>query len=142
MTANGASNQPYLALGSRQGRCRALCSRAVPLSCVAVALVLLPLTLRAQQIGVDVASAPQEAGSDLGNYHTNFNMEAGYRFTGINGNIWVYDTMVDLQSGPRILSEELSMRSINHQGALFDRLSLSGFGYGGDPQTATRLRMS
>ena len=33
------------------------------------------------------------------------------------------------------------MRSLNHQGLVFDRLYLSNFGYGGDPNNVSRLRM-
>src|SRR5262249_55280540 len=34
----------------------------------------------------------------------------------------------------------LSMRSLNHQGLLFDNFYVTSFGYGGDPNNATRLR--
>ena len=33
------------------------------------------------------------------------------------------------------------MRSINHQGIFFDNLSFSNFGYGGDPNDVSRLRI-
>ena len=33
------------------------------------------------------------------------------------------------------------MRSIDHNGLLFDTLSFSNFGYGGDPNDVTRLRI-
>jgi hypothetical protein len=140
MKRNGTGNQRCRAREQVQESC-CLHFAGQLLFAAAFATLLIPATVLAQQLGVDVTTAQPE-GSDLGNYHTNFSVEAGYRFTGINGNQSVYDTMVDLQSGPRILSEDLSMRAINHQGAIFDLLSLSGFGYGGDPNTATRLRMS
>jgi hypothetical protein len=140
MKRNGIENQRCLAREQIQENHRFLLASPLVFA-AALAILLVPVSIFAQQLGIDVTTAQPE-GSDLGNYHTNFNVEAGYRFTGINGNVSVYDTMVDLQSGPRILSEDLSMRAINHQGAIFDMLSLSGFGYGGDPNTATRLRMS
>src|SRR5664280_44598 len=109
---------------------------------VAGAALCLPASLPAQQLGVDVTSAQQESGTDLGNYHTNFDIEAGYRFVGTEGNASMYSTWVNMQQGPRILSSDLSMRSLNHDGFLFDRLNMSSFGYGGDPETATRLTVS
>ena len=52
----------------------------------------------------------------------------------------MYDTLVNLQSGPRFLDETLSMQSLDHQGFLFDDLYLNSFGWGGDPNNALRLR--
>ena len=94
---------------------------------IAGAALWLPATLPAQQLGVDVTSAQQESGIDLGNYHTNFDIEAGYRFVGTEGNASMYSTWVNMQQGPRILSSNLSMRSLNHDGFLFDRLNMSSF---------------
>ena len=53
----------------------------------------------------------------------------------------MYDTLVNLQSGPRLLGQELSMRPMNHGGWLFDNLYLSSFGFGGDPNDMARLRI-
>src|ERR1035441_2448523 len=107
--------------------------RRVMTLAVAGAVLCLPANLAAQQLGVDVTSAQQESGTDLGNYHTNFDIEACYRFVGTEGNASMYSTWVNMQQGPRILSSDLSMRSLNHDGFLFDRLNMSSFGYGGDP---------
>jgi len=40
-----------------------------------------------------------------------------------------------------LLDMTLEMRSLNHQGQVFDRLYLSNFGYGGDPNNVSRLRI-
>ena len=40
-----------------------------------------------------------------------------------------------------MLDYTLNMRSLNHQGLLFDNLNFSNFGYGGDPNDVTRLRI-
>ena len=45
----------------------------------------------------------------------------------------MYDTLVNLQTGPRILDQTLSMQSVDHQGLLFDNLYLNSLGWGGDP---------
>jgi hypothetical protein len=39
------------------------------------------------------------------------------------------------------LDYDLDMRSIDHNGLLFDNLSFSNFGYGGDPNDVSRLRV-
>ena len=87
-------------------------------------------------------SDPDEVkGVDSGNYNIQQSAELGYRATWIDGNQDTYNTFVHLGQGPRLLDYTLSMRSINHQGFLFDRLNFSNFGYGGDPDDVSRLRM-
>ena len=82
--------------------------------------------------------APQ--GIEIGNYNVQQSLEFGGRISSIRGDGSVYDTFVNLQSGPRLYEQTLSMRSLNHQGLLFDNFYVSSFGYGGDPNSATRLR--
>jgi hypothetical protein len=53
----------------------------------------------------------------------------------------MFNTMVDLHRGPRLLEQTLEVRSRNHAGMFFDSLSYSGFGYGGDPSTVARVRL-
>ena len=52
-----------------------------------------------------------------------------------------YDTFENLGSGVRLFDYTLDMRSIDHNGFLFDNLNFSNFGYGGDPNDVTRLRI-
>ncbi len=59
----------------------------------------------------------------------------------IGGNLNNYDTFENLSSGFRLLDYTVNMRSIDHQGILFDNLSFSNFGYGGDPNDVSRLRI-
>ena len=80
-------------------------------------------------------------GTNSGNYNVQQSAELGYRASWINGNQDTYDTFVNLGSGLRLLDYTLSMRSINHQGILFDNLNFSNFGYGGDPDDVSRLRI-
>jgi len=81
-------------------------------------------------------------GIENGNYQYQGSFELGYRFVNTNGSQAIYDTFIDQQQGPRLLEQTLSMRSLNHEGALFDNLFLSSFGWGGDPENASRLRIS
>jgi hypothetical protein len=79
-------------------------------------------------------------GIDSGNYNIQQSVELGYRGTWIDGNQDTYGTFVNLRTGPRVFDYSLHIRSLNHQGLLFDRLDFTNFGYGGDPDNVSRLR--
>jgi hypothetical protein len=87
------------------------------------------------------AAPPAEPdGITSGGYQIHSSVELGYRSNDVTGSGDMYDTLVDFQSGPRILDQTLTMQSVDHQGLLFDDLYLSSFGWGGDPNNALRLR--
>src|SRR5580765_971627 len=89
------------------------------------------------------AQQPEEQkGIDQGNYNIKQSIEFGGRITSISGNENVYDTFVDLQPGARLLGFTTEMRSLDHHATMFDRLYSSSFGYGGDPNEVSRLRIS
>ena len=102
---------------------------------VFAAIVILAPVARGQ-------SDPAETkGIDSGNYNIQQTIEAGYRSTWINGNKNTYNTFVNLGDGVRLLDYTLDMRSLDHNGLAFDTLNFSNFGYGGDPNNVTRLRI-
>jgi hypothetical protein len=80
-------------------------------------------------------------GINSGDYNIHSSVEFGYRASEINGNMNTYDTFENLGSGLRLFDYTLDMRSLDHNGFLFDNLSFSNFGYGGDPNDVTRLRV-
>ncbi len=80
-------------------------------------------------------------GVDSGNFNIQQSIEAGYRTSYINGNTDTYDTFVNLGPGLRLFDYTVDMRSLDHDGSLFDNLNFSNFGYGGDPNDVTRLRV-
>jgi hypothetical protein len=84
---------------------------------------------------------PAEAdGITRGGYQIHQSIELGYRSTDVSGSGDMYDTLVNLQTGPRILDQTLTMQSVDHQGLLFDNLYLNSVGWGGDPNNYARLR--
>ncbi len=83
-----------------------------------------------------------QKGVDSGGYNIQQSAELGYRATWINGNHDTYDTFVNLGDGVRLLSYTLDLRSIDHRGLLFDNLSFSSFGFGGDPNDVARLSIT
>src|SRR6202789_73723 len=108
--------------------------RSIPLAIFVAALFLSPAA-RAQ----DDSGASK--GINSGDYNIHTSIEAGYRASEINGNLNTYDTFENLGSGLRLFDYTLEMRSLDHNGFLFDNLSFSNFGYGGDPNDVTRLRI-
>ncbi|HVB87885.1 MAG TPA: hypothetical protein VNK23_14590 [Candidatus Dormibacteraeota bacterium] len=80
-------------------------------------------------------------GIDSGNYNVQQTIDFGYRLNEVGGNYDTYDTFVNLQSGVRLFDYTLDMRSLNHNGLLFDNLHFSNFGYGGDPNDVSRLHI-
>ena len=89
-----------------------------------------------------VPSADTSNGEQWGQYLIHQSVEFGGRVTELTGSNPMYNTLVSLQSGPRLLQQTLSFQSRTHAGNLFDSLYLSSFGWGGDPSNAARLRMS
>ncbi len=84
----------------------------------------------------------EQKGVNQGNYNVKQSIEFGGRFTSISGDTQAYDTFVNLQQGARLLGFTTEMNSLDHHGTLFDRFYFSNFGYGGDPNEVSRLRVS
>jgi hypothetical protein len=86
-------------------------------------------------------------GIDTGNYNIQQSIELGYRWSsistpGLSGeNDVMFNTLVNLHSGPRLLEQTLSFRSLNNTGLLFDELNISSFGWGGEPNNVARFRV-
>ncbi|MBZ5569734.1 MAG: hypothetical protein LAN64_18050 [Acidobacteriia bacterium] len=100
---------------------------------VVILMLALPLFALAQE--------PDQPGQVWGDYTVHQSIELGGHIVGVGGNPQMYDTFVNLASGPRLLSQELSMQSRTHQSVLFDNLYLSSFGFGGEPESLARLRI-
>jgi len=83
----------------------------------------------------------ESAGQIPGNYSLQQTVEFGYRDSLISGNMNNYNTFENLGSGMRLFDYTLDMKSQNHKGLLFDNLSFSNFGYGGDPNSVSRLHV-
>ena len=108
--------------------------RPVHFAIAVIALLLSPVARAQDDTG-------ESKGIDSGDYNIHQSIEFGYRANEINGNKDTYDTFENLGSGVRLFDYTLEMRSIDHKGLLFDDLSFSNFGYGGDPNDVSRLRI-
>lgn len=115
--------------------------------------VLAPLST-AQVSGQGPQANPAPAASTektLGPYVMSQSVEFGYRFTDVSSqtlspgeptNFAMYDTLVNLHSGPRLIEQTLALRSPTHSGVLFDNLYVNSFGFGGDPNDLARVEIS
>ncbi len=79
-------------------------------------------------------------GDTWGTYEVRQSAEFGGRISDFTGSQAMWDTFVNLGTGPRLMEYTLDMRSPNHTGKLFDNFSLTNFGYGGEPINVSRLR--
>jgi len=108
---------------------------------VLIAALLLSPVCHAQSDPQSQSGADDTTGVNAAGYKIQQSVEAGYRANWISGDNNTYDTFINLGQGFRLFDYTLDMRSIDHNGLLFDNLSFSNFGYGGDPDTVSRLRM-
>src|ERR1700723_97023 len=134
-----AERSPAAALG--HGKPRIAMALAVLLYAM---IVSSPETLFAQTPTVNPPAPPappaEPDGVTRGGYQVHQSIDLGYRSTDATGSGDMYDTLVNLQTGPRILDQTLTMQSAEHQGLLFDNLYLNSVGWGGDPNNYARLR--
>ena len=97
---------------------------------------------RAQSAASDTGQSPaQPEGWETGGYRVHQSTEIGYRLSYVTGSEQMYNSLVDLRTGPRFLEQSLLMQSEDHTGLLFDNLSIDSFGWGGDPNNALHARI-
>ncbi|MBV9608684.1 MAG: hypothetical protein JO187_03920, partial [Acidobacteria bacterium] len=80
-------------------------------------------------------------GETAGGYEIKQSAEFGGRVADFSGNSGMWQTFVDLDTGPRLLEYTFDMHSPEHVGTLFDDLSFANYGYGGDPNNLSRVRI-
>ncbi len=64
-------------------------------------------------------------------------IDVGYRFVNSGGNPDAFRTVVNLGEGPKVLNFDFSV--VNPSGKWYDKVTVFGSGWGGDPNQATRL---
>jgi hypothetical protein len=105
-------------------------------------VVHLNLSAGAQTAGSDSSQGQaQPEVLERGGYVIHQAVEIGYRASDVTGSEQMYNSLVDLRSGPRFLEQSLSMQSQTHEGLLFDNLFINSLGWGGDPNNGLRARV-
>ncbi|HEY0306831.1 MAG TPA: hypothetical protein VGB94_01600 [Acidobacteriaceae bacterium] len=79
-----------------------------------------------------------------GGYAIHNTVDLGGHIANQAGSTAMYDTLVNIQSGPRVLGETLEMHAVagKKHSRLFDSLYSSSNGFGGDPDNYVSLRTS
>jgi hypothetical protein len=76
-------------------------------------------------------------------YSIHQSVEVGGRIAGIAGSGSMYDSLINLQSGPRVENETFEMRALSGKKAPFvDHLTAFASGFGGDPENVARMNFS
>ena len=127
------------------------CQRSFGAGCFGLALLAICLSWSGNAFGQSsaptAASVSADSSSDaaegkkIGDFQVTQSIELGGRISEVNGSQPMYGTVVNDQSGVRLLGQSLTMQSLTHED-IFDTLTLNSFGWGGDPQQAARLRVS
>jgi len=92
--------------------------------------------------GQDTTPPPSPGDNIRYGYVIHQSIDLGGHIVDKSGSGPMYATLVNIQSGPRILDSTFEMIAVSPGHGVFDRLSSSSFGYGGDPYDATFLNMS
>jgi hypothetical protein len=125
------SHQPFTAL---------LRCTAVGLS--VAALLLVTGVSRAQDAAAE-ALVPGSRMSVPEGYTSRQMIDVGGHIASTTGSTAMYSTLVNQQSGPRVLSQSFDMRAAaGTKHALVDGLSLTSGGFGGDPVAFARLNVT
>ena len=112
------------------------------ISSIFVTAMFLHVVTMAQTPGTNSSQTKsQPDGWESNGYLIHQSIEVGYRASDVTGSVQMYNTLVDLRTGPRLLDQSLAMQSQNHMGTLFDNLFISSFGWGGDPNNALHARV-
>ena len=76
-------------------------------------------------------------------YAIHQSVDLGGRIAGITGSPAMYDTLINLQSGPRVLGETFELHALpGKKNTLVDSLMAIGSGFGGDPNSFSKLNFS
>jgi hypothetical protein len=101
----------------------------------------------AGSLALALTAAAQDANAPKGTvkdgYLVRQTIDLGGHIADYSGSGAMYDTLVNLQTGPRVLNQTLDMHAVaGSKHFLFDTLFTGSAGYGGDPNDFTTLRMS
>src|SRR5215475_769265 len=107
------------------------------------AAVLFIMTGSAVAQNAATDSTSSEPISAPAGYSLHQSIDLGGRMVNRSGSPAMYSTLVNMQSGPRVLGETFELRALpGKKGGLVDEVSAFGAGFGGDPNAFARLNAS
>jgi hypothetical protein len=113
--------------------------------CIGVAILLMMTGIAAAQnpTPTNPLPAPEAQMSAPTGYSVHSSVDVGGRMAGIDGSGAMYDTLVNMQSGPRVLGETFEMRALpGNKSTFVDTLTAFSTGFGGDPNSFSKLALS
>jgi hypothetical protein len=117
--------------------------RIAGLMCIAIILTVASRAPGQNPTTANPTPAPENAVTAPSGYSIHQTVDLGGRISGITGSDAMYSTLVNLQSGPRVLGETFDMRALaGNKNPLVDELSAFGSGFGGDPNSFSKLSFS
>ncbi len=112
------------------------------LECLAVGMGTALLLIAATAAGAQGATSDKPISAPNG-YSLHQSIDLGGRIVNTVGSEAMYGTLVNMQSGPRVLGQTFEMRALpGTKNTLVDNLSAFGSGFGGDPYDFARLNAS
>ena len=112
---------------------------SVKVQCIAGSICVVILLATAGLAGAQTETPVVQPVAPDG-YTLHETIDLGGRIANLNGSGAMYDTLVNLQSGPRVLGETFELRALpGKKDAPFDTLSAFGSGFGGDPNNFAKL---
>ena len=122
---------------------RCLCASAAFVAGSFALAALVSLTTGALAQNPAPARPTPDKGTEIDGFMVHQSFDLGGHVADTFGSTAMYATLVNLHSGPRFLGHTLEMRpKEGSKHTLFDLLTASSTGYGGDPNDVTRLRAS
>jgi hypothetical protein len=118
------------------------------MQCIAVGfgvaiLLLLTMGVAVAQNPAAPVPAPGAAMSVPAGYSLHSGVDIGGRIADTTGSGAMYDTLVNMQSGPRVLGQTFEMRALpGNKHPLFDNLTAFSSGFGGDPYNFSKMDVS
>ena len=127
---------------SRQAQSSAMMQRIAGLAGIAILMTMGVAVAQTPAPGAQIATpVPITVVPDGYSIHQTIDM--GGHMVGLSGSGAMYNTMINVHSGPRMLNQTLEMHSLpGKKNGLFDNLSAISSGYGGDPVNFTKLNAS
>jgi len=121
---------------------RHLQARSTRMSLMAAGLAIALPMAACIALAQEPAAAPQKMTTPDG-YSAHHSVDVGGRVANKVGSGAMYDTLVNLQSGPRASGETLELHKLDtNKHSLVDDLRATGSGFGGDPYDFAKLTMS
>ena len=107
---------------------------------MAIVMLLAAAGIAVAQDAKPVVPAPESKFSTPDGYTSHHTIDMGGRMSNVVGSGDMYNTLVNLQSGPRVQGETFEMHALpGKKNTLVDDLNAFGTGFGGDPNIMAKI---